>query len=254
MWRRSVAYLLACAALAIGGCPSGPTDTLDTSGLAGTPGASDNPDASGGGSGSGDLPGGDTSSPDAMVDGETPDTPATPDEPETPLADPIVPAAVGQVFLGDVACTVTQTLNESATAPKQDTLEIEIGFDNQGEASGHLVFGFSGSPDVTAPIIQVGQSTTEKTTSNNLSITMGITIREADYSDDSFRLVFDVDYRGEGGSLVQDGAGVLTVEGVIANGTLSYTAEMEYDVEQSAGSLTFQTGETRVCQGELALQ
>ncbi|MCA9243620.1 MAG: hypothetical protein KDA32_06685, partial [Phycisphaerales bacterium] len=225
--------------------PSGPSATLDPNNSAGSdtqttdnPNSTNNPD----GPNATDPNGNPTSDPNSGDPGV-----------ETPV-DPVVPAASGKVYLGDISCTITQKLDDTQTDPKSDTLEIEVSFDTEGKSSGFLVFGFSGSPDVFAPIIQVGESTTETTSSNNLDVTMEITIREALYSADAFRLVFDVDYDGQGGSLTQKGTGVLTVNGLIANGTLRYTAEMDYLVDLTAGGLKFKTGESRVCEGALGLQ
>lgn len=153
---------------------------------------------------------------------------------------------------GSVNCSVTQSLNGAGSAPTSGKLDVQVKFDADGKLAAITVIGFTDSPDQLVNLTQAGDSATIND-SNGKSSNVA-TVRQILYTSDSARIVLDLVFAGQTGNLAQSGTGSQTVNVSLQGGSLSYTADVQYTVNEVAGTISLTAGETTSCQGTLARQ
>lgn len=170
-----------------------------------------------------------------------------------PTTEPVT-VTIDGTWGGTLSCTSTQSLNGVAGVPVQGTRDLTITFDANGVPTGLPIWGFVGADTQTVTISLVGQSTTVDFTSNSRDISLVVTVTEATYSGGSARVVLDVQYSSTGGALVQDGDATVTINASASGNQLTFSATAVYAVTQTAGSISFETGDTIECTGTLTKQ
>ncbi len=161
------------------------------------------------------------------------------------------PSALSGTWTGELDCTSTQSIDGGEGVPFETTRDVALTFDDDGRPTGLPVLGFSNAPTQTTGINEVGETETLTSQSGTLTITRVLTVRSATYTANTARVIIDIDYEATGGALTQTGTGVLTVFAEIANGALDVTLDVDYDITQSADTLSFDTTETLACDGAL---
>lgn len=236
----STALLLGLAV----GCPMG-TETTDPAGsgqnagenqMTGTDNSGGSADNGGDSSRSGEDPG-------APIDGDT--------------VDPIAPPAIAGTWKGKNVWEFTQT----------QTSPTEMSFDFSFESDFEITFGDDGRPGlltlpllgqsgasgdpIEADILDVGKTKrftqTSEFTVNGETTTIDtvttITVREAAFTENGFRLVYDFEMTstntgGQLGGSTQTMSGSSTYEAELVGDTLTYTQTIVQDIEQSFGGIT----------------
>lgn len=165
-----------------------------------------------------------------------------------------VEVTIAGTWSGTLSCTSTQSLNGAPGLPVQGSRDLTITFDASGVPTGLPIWGFVGADTRTVTISQAGQSETVNFTSNNFEITLVVTVTEATYAAGSAHVVLDVQYTATSGNLVQDGDATVTIDATASGEQLTFSATVVYAVTQTAGSVSFETGDTIACTGTLAKQ
>lgn len=155
---------------------------------------------------------------------------------------------------GTLDCEITQSLSGTPGSPNEGNRDVEIEFDDAGVLVGVTVLGFSGSPPGLAEVSAAGDEDTLANLGGTTNPTLVVTVRSVLYSDDSARIVLDVEYSGQSGNLMQSGTAVQTVDVQLDGEQLRYEVDIEYDVSQVAGTISLDTGETTVCDTLISLE
>jgi hypothetical protein len=164
------------------------------------------------------------------------------------------PRAITGTYSGTLSCEVIQSLSGSPSPPTTRTRDTSLTFDNNGRPTGIPVFGFSGQPDLTTGIQDVGESETLTSSNGTFDITHTLTVRSATYASSSVRVIIDIDYSATGGNATNTGTGVLTFDASVSEDVLTTSITLEYEVTQATGTLVFDTGESHDCTAELDRQ
>jgi hypothetical protein len=224
-----------------GAAQEAPGDTVD-------PNAGETPDGDPNGSGS-EPSGGEQ--PGQTPGGETPaGGGGDPGDPGDPPADPL---AITDTWTGTLSCQVTQSLGGTTGATTTKTRQLSITFDQDGLPDGLLIPGFVDAPDQTATVLHVGQSQTLNSMTSQFQITHVVTVREARYTAAGARVVLDIRYEADGGTLQQEGFAVQTIDVAVSGDSLNYSSTISYDVSITA-PVTLETGEVTICEGVLQRQ
>jgi hypothetical protein len=174
-----------------------------------------------------------------------------------PPVDPGTPpgtVTIDGTWSGTLACTSTETLAGSPTITRSSERSFTITFDADGVPTSLPVWGFSNAPDQTATISAVGESQTFNFTAADRDTTVIVTITEATYAGSSARVVMSLQYSATGGALTQQGTGTMTITATVSGDAMTFSATADYDVTQTAGTLSFETGNTIACTGTLTRQ
>ncbi len=161
---------------------------------------------------------------------------------------------IAGTWTGTLSCTSTESLSGTPQTPRTGARDLTITFDENGVPTGLPIWGFAGAETQTVEIARTGETATVTFTSGNLEITLVVTVTEASYSASQAHVVLDVQYSATGGSLTQQGTATVTIDATAAGDVLTVTITADYDVTQTAGPVTLETGETIVCTGTLARQ
>jgi len=171
-----------------------------------------------------------------------------------PPVDPGTPPAtitISGTWSGTLSCTSTQTLSGSPTITQSSQRSFTITFNAEGVPTSLPVWGFTNAPDQSATISAVGESQTFNFTAADRDTTITVTITEATYTGSSARVVMSLQYSATGGALTQQGTGTVTITATVSGDALTFNAVADYDVTQTAGSISFESGETTECAGPL---
>lgn len=152
---------------------------------------------------------------------------------------------------GTLDCTTTQSLGGVDGAPRDSEEEFTITFDDGGRPEEVTIWGFSGADNVVVQVQRTGDSDVVTQNEGERLTSVTATVRSAAYTTTTARLIIDIEYQSSEGSLNQEGTAVLDITARLTDAGLSYTADIEYDIEQRAGSVTLQTGERQECTGTL---
>lgn len=155
---------------------------------------------------------------------------------------------------GSLACSRTQALNGSATPAVNSTKTLSIELDVEGKPTTVTIITFSGAPDQTAALREVGDSVTLNYTHSGTTVTQVVTVSEASYTTTQTRLVLDSDYSATAGASTQTGTGTQTILVRLVNGTVEYSADVDYDIQFIVSTVSLPTSETTTCSGALTRQ
>ncbi len=161
---------------------------------------------------------------------------------------------IAGTWSGTLSCTSTESLSGTPQTPRTGSRELTITFDDNGVPTGLPIWGFAGAETQTVDIARTGETATVTFTSGNLEITLHVTVTEASYSANQAHVVLSIDYSATGGALTQQGTATVTMDATASGDALAVSITAEYDVTQTAGAVTLETGETIVCTGTLARQ
>ncbi|MFN0137169.1 MAG: hypothetical protein ACKVS9_13750 [Phycisphaerae bacterium] len=157
-------------------------------------------------------------------------------------------ASLAGRWSGTLDCEITQSLNGTPGSANDGEREVEIEFDDAGVLVGVTVLGFSGSPEALAEVSAAGDEVTLDALGGATNPTLVVSARSILYSDDSARIVLDIEYSGQSGNLAQTGSAVQTVDVRLEGEQLRFEVDVEYDVTQVAGTISLETGETTGCE------
>ncbi len=140
------------------------------------------------------------------------------------------------------------TFNKTAT--------IALEFDAAGKPLAVLVPGFTGIPDLSFAVRDVGDEDSLSGSSVSLSsYTVTVRVTRAVYAPTSAEIDLQITVEGQGGSLTLTGSGTQQIRITLnADGTLSYSSSTRYDGTQQSGTITIQTAEIIDDQGTLSPQ
>lgn len=157
---------------------------------------------------------------------------------------------------GSIECSRTESLNGGTPgSPVRTTIALTITFGADGFPDEILIMGYSNTPDAGAAVARTGDTDTIESTAGSADVTDVVTVSKATYTATSVRLEIDIDHTGSGGNLALDGTGQQVVEITLNNdGSLDYSATTTYDVQQTAGAVSFDTASDETCTGTLTRQ
>lgn len=168
---------------------------------------------------------------------------------------PIGPVQTEGTWVGTVNCTTVQSLNDTPGPAREGTRSITLTIGANGFPTGAQVFGFSGNPDITADVSANGSSdTVASSTATLTTISQTITVTAIDVKATGFTMSLKVDYTASGGALTQTGTGTLVISVERSGDTLTYTADSDIHVTQTAGDIELDTSERITCTGTLTKQ
>ena len=175
---------------------------------------------------------------------------------------PVVTASpLAGMWTGQATWTVTQTIDGPTPMSQEFAWETDLtlDFDDEGIplALGLPILGSGGASgeEVRAGLVKVGESHTDEQVfvmssagqETTISTTSTVTVREASFDAEGFRIVYDYDmlqtYTGGGlDGHSQRMTGTSAYESQRVGDTLEYTQVMDADFEQSMGGGFVQTG------------
>lgn len=162
--------------------------------------------------------------------------------------------ALSGTFGGTVNSEISQSLNGTTSGtPRRASAPFSIEFDSNGRPNGILVYGFADARDQTANVRAANDRAT-LTSAGTVNVTLTVRVSDVQYSNRSMRMVLALTYRGTSGNLNQTGTGTQTIDVSVTGDEMSYSVDVEYMVRQTAGSISFDTGETQTYTGTLNRQ
>ncbi len=162
--------------------------------------------------------------------------------------------ALAGTWSGEIECSTVQFVGDTGGSPATTRRSFTITIDENGFPTEVEVLGFSSAPDLAAALSRSGDHETLTSSASGLSITEGVRVQSATYTDTTAVIQLVIDYAALGGALTQEGTGQQTIELVLNNNTIEYTVSVEYDVVQTAAGIELNTGETTDCTGVLEAQ
>lgn len=161
----------------------------------------------------------------------------------------LAPSALEGKWTGSAQTSVTNSVPGVGDQSLAIESELEVRFDANGRPLGLVlpVYGQGVDGDrITADIAEVGQTRTYKDSAtmdlNGQQLAMDsvstVTVREAQFSSDAFRIVYDYEIHitqsGAGLDDLQTAIGTSTYEGRLEGDALEYTQQLDQDITSSA--------------------
>ncbi len=163
-------------------------------------------------------------------------------------------ATLGGAFGGTVPRVDQQSIdggNSWFTFDKNATIALE--FDASGKPLALLVPGFTGIPDLSFAVRDVGDEQSLSGSSISLSsYTVTVRVTRAVYTATSAEIDLEITVAGQGGSLTLTGSGTQQIRMTLnGDGTLAYNSHTRYNGTQQSGSINIQTAQIIDDQGTL---
>lgn len=174
-----------------------------------------------------------------------------PNDPNDPNATDAAPALAGN-WSATIGCLITQSLSGTPSTPRNDDRTLEVRFDTAGRLLAVTIVGFAGADEALASLSERGDADSLDVSAGSIDATVNVTLRGIFYTANSAHIVIDIEYSGMSGSLVQSGTATQIVDVSTNNATLNYDVFVDYAVDQIAGTITLETGETSECTGQLS--
>lgn len=163
-------------------------------------------------------------------------------------------ALTGQ-FRGSLTLTSVQIVSEPPGLTQTSSLNESITFDATGRPEGITILNYAGNPNLRTTKRQVGEEETLTTTFQGAQVTLIVRVTEAFFTRTTMRLRYAITFNSQGGNLRQTGSGTQVVTASLnAEGALSYAVDTDYAVRLIAGSIRFDTTESKDATGVLPRQ
>lgn len=165
------------------------------------------------------------------------------------------PSQLEGTWSGTLSCSRSQTVTGANPGqPVSSTKSLSIQFGSDGRPVSVTVISFSGATDQTAAVSDVGDTATLNFSDGTGPITEVVSVTDATFTETSTSLTLSIEYSSTSGQLTRSGTGTQTIEATLSNGALSYSAEVDYEIDLVAGALNLPTTENTTCTGSLAKQ
>ena len=116
------------------------------------------------------------------------------------------------------------------------------------------MISFSGATDQTEAVSDVGDTVTLNFSDGTGPITEVVTVTAATFTETSTSLTLSIEYSSTSGQLTRSGTATQTIEATLVNGAMSYSAEVDYQINLVAGAISLPTTENTTCTGSLVKQ
>lgn len=158
-------------------------------------------------------------------------------------------------FSGSLSCSRSQTVTGANPGqPVTSTRQLSIQFGSDGRPASVTVISFSGATDQVAAVSDVGDTVTLNFSDSTGPVTEVVTVTDATITETSTSLTLRIEYSSTSGQLTRTGTGTQTIEATLAGSALTYSAEVDYEIDLVAGAINLPTTETTTCTGSLTKQ
>lgn len=235
----------------LAGCPTATPDPSDPNAVQGAnppPVSVHDPNSPGGGPAGPGAPAG-PGGPAGPGDPTNPGDPIDPNNPQPPAEPPS--SSMRGTFSGEATWQVATGLASGSPSPAApEVTGLTVAFDDSGVITAVFFPGYLDAPDGVAAVRQVGD---EQTLTPDIYTTQTVRMLESEYTASGATLKFRVEHDrrceaddgdcGPVGNKTEAGHGTQTVRVTLSGDTLTYEAEMSYEVELGATTLdtTFPT-------------
>lgn len=161
------------------------------------------------------------------------------------------PAITGR-YAGTLRRENAQSLGGDLPPPRVSNSSQAMEFADNFRPLVIMVINYAGAPDRPLTNVRQGERQTLTATLGAKQTTLEVTVREASYQRRQMRAVLDISYRATSGNLTETGTGEQIIECALdANGNLTISSGVHYEVRLAAGAIIFNTIEVTSMTGTL---
>lgn len=161
-------------------------------------------------------------------------------------------------WTGNSECVTSIAFNDNDPAVTTATRSTTVTFGNDGRPANLPLLAAAFTAAAQLDIFIPGQTKTYEstTTINGATFTSRyeVTVEEASFSTDGFRVVYGFDAEIDGVTVDQTGTGSATFEGTVTDTGLDYTSEQVYELTQIVNNVIFNQDISVNCSGTLTPQ